>query len=68
VTAVVVDVEARLIPETTELPVVRPLVPPRMLSAVAFPMVFPEIVSEVAIPETLMPETPPATAAVTPDD
>jgi hypothetical protein len=64
----VVGIDARFIPQTREFPVVRALVPPRMLFAVPFPMVLPEIVSDVVTPDTTIPVTAPATAAVTPED
>ena len=64
----VVGVDAKLIPTTNELPVVSPSVPPRMLLAVELPIVFPDMVIEAAIPETLIPKTPPATAAVVPEE
>ena len=61
-----VEVEGRLIPLTRELPVVRPVVPPLILSAAVLPIVFPLIVIEAAAPETLIPVILPATAAVVP--
>lgn len=63
----VVGVEGRLIPLTSELPVVSPDVPPRILFTVALPMVLPVIVTAAAAPEIFTPVMLPAIAAVTPE-
>ena len=56
------------IPEPIELPVVSPKVPALMLRAVALPMILFVMVMDAAAPDTFIPKTPPAIAAVVPED
>jgi len=62
----VVGVEGKWMPLTNDAPVVRPSVPPLILSAVVLPIVLLEIVIDAATPETIIPEMLPATEAVVP--
>jgi hypothetical protein len=60
--------DGKFIPLTNELPVVKPEVPPLILSAVVLPIMLFEIVMDAAIPAQLIPVTDPAIEAVAPEE